>query len=155
MTADANDGDARFEDAFKPMRLLARAPEDLQVISALLQDAALSPKDIAWDRTARRFALLANRFRWEQPELKERVRTAVHFEDVVSVKARGAGSAAGSEAITILAVAFDPGQAPAGHVRLTCAGDAEWLIEVDALGAVMTDLSKPWAAGVTPKHFGI
>lgn len=148
-------GDARYEDAFQPARLLARSAEDLQVISALLQDAALAPKDVAWDRGARRFALMANRFRWERPELKERVRAVLHFEDVVAVRARGVAPDGSGDPIAILAVIFEPSEAPAGRIRLACAGDAEWLIDVEALGAVMTDMSKPWPAGATPKHFGV
>ena len=58
--------DARFEDgADKPVNLGAFDAEDLQVISALVQDAVFQITDLRWDRAARRLALLVNRVRWE------------------------------------------------------------------------------------------
>ena len=58
--------DARFEDGDdRPLNLLARDGDDVAVISALLQDAVLPGADLKWDRKARRFVALVNRFRWE------------------------------------------------------------------------------------------
>src|SRR4029077_1141406 len=48
-----------------PLRLRAEDAEDLAVISACLQDALVSVRDLAYDRDARIFVLVANRFRWE------------------------------------------------------------------------------------------
>ena len=47
------------------LRLRAEDDEDLAVISACLQDALVSVRDLAYDRDARTFVLVANRFRWE------------------------------------------------------------------------------------------
>src|SRR5260370_17414403 len=47
------------------LRLRAEDAEDLAVISACLQDALVSVRDLAYDRDARIFVLVANRFRWE------------------------------------------------------------------------------------------
>ena len=47
------------------LRLRAEDAEDLAVISACLQDALVSVRDLAYDRAARNFMLVANRFRWE------------------------------------------------------------------------------------------
>ena len=58
--------DARFEDGGdKPLRLKALDADDLTVISSLTQDAIFPATEMKWDRKARRFALLLNRFRWE------------------------------------------------------------------------------------------
>ena len=49
--------DARFEDGeIGPLNLVARDGEDLQVISALVQDAVLTGADLKWERSKRRFA---------------------------------------------------------------------------------------------------
>ena len=56
--------DATFEDGGeKPLRLKALDVEDLGVLSGLVQDAVFPSSEIKWDRAARRFALLLNRFR--------------------------------------------------------------------------------------------
>ena len=58
--------DARFEDGGeKPLRLRAEDAEDLQVISALTQDAIFPITEMKWEASRRRFSLLINRFRWE------------------------------------------------------------------------------------------
>ena len=58
--------DAKFEDGGdRPLRLKALDIEDLTVLSSLAQDAVFPASEMRWDRKARRFALLINRFRWE------------------------------------------------------------------------------------------
>ena len=62
--------DARFEDGGdKALRLKAMDGEDLTVLSSLAQDAVFPASEMKWDRKARRFAILINRFRWEHLKL--------------------------------------------------------------------------------------
>ena len=51
----------------EPLRLLAEDEDDLEVISAALQDAIAKVGDIEWDAKARRFTLALNRYLWETP----------------------------------------------------------------------------------------
>ena len=51
--------------AAPPLRLQALDAEDLALISAHLQDAAVRVGDIAFLKERRRFALVAARFDWE------------------------------------------------------------------------------------------
>src|ERR1700759_2356224 len=64
--ARASNGWAVAPDA--PLRLRAEDAEDLAVISAVVQDALISVKDLTWERAEHRFTLVANRFRWESKE---------------------------------------------------------------------------------------
>ncbi|MBM3572231.1 MAG: DUF2948 family protein, partial [Alphaproteobacteria bacterium] len=48
------------------LKLSARDEADLDVLSSLLQDAAVPVADMAYFPEQRRFALVASRFRWEQ-----------------------------------------------------------------------------------------
>lgn len=58
--------DARFEDGGESaLKLAALDAADLEVISALAQDAVFPASEISWNPAQRRFALLINRFRWE------------------------------------------------------------------------------------------
>ncbi len=45
--------------------LLAQEADEVQMISALVQDAIVHPAEIAYDRRARRLVLLLDRYRWE------------------------------------------------------------------------------------------
>ena len=40
--------------------------EDLQVLSARLQDAVLKLRDMSWQPKKRRFAVVVNRLQWEE-----------------------------------------------------------------------------------------
>lgn len=148
--------DARFEDSYRPAKLAARDGEDLRVFSALLQDAVVLTHEIAWLPPERRFAFVGNRFRWEEPDAGERVRVGVHFEDVARVRARGVDLSAKDQPLVILTVAFEAGPtAPGGVVRIACAGEVEILLEVEALEAVLRDMTGPWRAQRRPRHAGV
>ena len=148
--------DARFEDASpKPLRLTAQDAEDLQVVSALAQDAIFPAPEMRWDRTARRFAILLNRFRWEdqQPE-PERVQAVLAIEDVQAVQSDGVDRGEADAVLSLLAVNFVPGDDGMGAVVLTLAGDGAIRIEVEVLEVLLRDVTRPYGApsGKTPSH---
>lgn len=49
------------------LRLLARGPDDLEVLSTLLQDAIIPGEDMTFDKAHGRFVMVANRFCWDMP----------------------------------------------------------------------------------------
>src|SRR5437660_8486341 len=79
-----------------PLRLRAEDADDLAVISACLQDALVSVRDLAYDQEARTFVLVAHRFRWDATEAErgeagrlERTLCGVAFGEVDAVAYRG------------------------------------------------------------------
>ena len=62
------------------LRLLAHEPDDVEIFSALLQDAAARPEDARWLKAERRFLLPLQRFRWEAEGRDERVSAALAVE---------------------------------------------------------------------------
>lgn len=151
----AEQRDAAYEDVYRPTRLKAEDAEDLKVISALLQDAVVTTGDMAYLAPRRRFAMVVSRFRWEEAAARERVRAGFHFDGVLSAKTRGFDPAAKDQPLNILAISFEPGEtAPAGRARIAFSGEAEILLELDAIDAAMADMGKPWPAAATPTHRG-
>ena len=157
--------DARFEDAAeRPIRLGAESAEDLEVISALLQDAVGRAGDFAWMRRKRRFALFLNRFRWEDRDRAERagrgyerVRCVVLVENVESVRAAGLDPSDREQTVSLLRLEFHPSpdpEDPSGELRLILAGDGEVAIRVEALELRMEDVTRPYLApsGKAPDH---
>ncbi len=133
----------------EPLRLLAHDGEDLSIISAALQDAILRPVDIVWEKGARRVTLALSRFCWECGGT--RVMAAMQFGDVVAVKSRRLPR--GPETpLELLAIDFEPGDAPGGRVILMFAGGGDLRIDVECLDAVVTDLSERWPAKAAPAH---
>ena len=138
-----------------PLRLLAEDAEDLKVISAALQDAVAKVGDINYEPHARRLTLAFNRFRWEageRPQGGERVRSALQLGGVLAVQARRIRREPKDAVVELLAVDFEPGEAPGGAVLLRFAGDADLKVEVECVEAVLADVSPPWATPRAPRH---
>ena len=146
--------DATFEDGREaPLRLKALDAEDLAVMAALVQDAVFPAAEMQWDRKARRFAILLNRFRWEDaPKAAarkrnyERVQTVLAFEDVLKVQSQGVDKSDPDMVFSLLAIAFLPGEDGAGRLELTLAGDGVIALEVEALEVILRDVTRPYAA---------
>ena len=54
--------------------------------------------------------------------------------------------------VELLAIAFEPGEAPGGTVMLTFAGGGDLRVGVDCLDVVLADVSEPWATPRRPGH---
>lgn len=138
-----------------PLKLLALEPDDLPVISAALQDAVCKVGDIRYEPAARRLTLAVNRYRWERGERsRERVRSALQFGSVLEVKARRLRREAKEAVLALLAVEFEPAgnEDPGGTVLLRFAGDGDLRLSVEALDALLADVSDPWPAVDIPRH---
>ena len=154
--------DARFEDADEnPLRLIAQDDEGLSVLSTLLQDAVFPITEMAFAGKRRRFALLLNRFRWEDRDAAsragrgyERVQSLLVFEDVLSVKSQGIDRKDADTVLSLLSIRFTPGQDGMGQVEFILAGDGAIALQVEALDATLRDVSRPYLApsGHVPRH---
>jgi hypothetical protein len=137
------------------LKLIALDAEDLEVISAYVQDAMVRVGDMAFARRDRRFALLMNRFAWESNESRSkglRKRAALHFDAVQSVRSAGFDTNAHDGVLDLLAITFEPTDGPAGTVELSFAGGASVRLTVECLEARLADLGAAWAAKLKPQH---
>ena len=135
------------------LKLLALDNEDLDVISATTQDAVVRVGDMGFAKADHRFALLMNRFAWEdQGRTKQRRRAALHFDRVSDVKVSGIDTNAVDGVLELLAIRFTESDTPAGSVDLDFAGGGTVRLSVECLEARLQDLGAAWAAKVTPEH---
>jgi hypothetical protein len=135
--------------------LAAEDAEDLQVISARLQDAVARLGDLVYLPKSRRFAALFSRFKWESGQrVNLRVRSGLHFDGVLSVKSRNLKRGAPDAVVSLLAITFTPKAEgdPAGTVELVFAGGGAMMLEVECLDAGLADVSGEWAARGRPEH---
>lgn len=151
--------DARFEDGReRPLNLGAMDPDDLQVLSALAQDAVFPTSEIGWRPKERRFAILLNRFRWEDAGRDrhgaERVRSVLVIDHVLRVASQGIERGQKHMILSLLSVTFEPGEEGSGYVLLTLAGDGAIRLEVEALEVTLKDVTRPYRApaGKAPGH---
>jgi hypothetical protein len=143
------------------LKLRAEDADDLAVISACVQDALISVRDLTYDRAARRFTLVANRFRWEGEPGKpdgeaagapafERTLCAVSFAAVERVTYRGFRRQSDDDRILSL-LAIRPGT-DAGTVDLEFSGGAAVRLGVSAIRVHATDIGEPWPTAWRPEH---
>jgi hypothetical protein len=149
------------------LRLRAVDPIDLSVIAAHLQDAVAQVGDMAYQPQRRRFAVLFNRFMWEDVEDEKgrgakadakapyrRVRAALHFDGVERVQTQGMKLGVKEAVAELLTLAFEARSEPAGVVTLTFAGGGAIKLDVECLDAWLTDVSAPWPTQYRPGHEG-
>ena len=136
------------------LKLLALDSEDLEVISAHVQDAVLRVSDMGYAKGDKRFALLMNRFDWEQRQGRTglRKRAALHFDHVEKVECAGFDPNKRDGVLELLALSFSPGDPPGGAVLLRFAGGGTVRLHVECLEARLADLGAAWAAKAKPEH---
>lgn len=135
------------------LKLLALDTEDLEVISATTQDAIVRVGDMGFAKADSRFALLMNRFAWEEGgKTRQRKRAALHFDRVSDVKVAGIDTNSVDGVLELLAIRFNVTDDPAGTVELAFAGGGTIRLAVECLEARMQDLGAAWAAKATPAH---
>lgn len=134
-----------------PLRLLAQDAEDLAVISAAMQDAVAKVGEISYEAKARRLTIAFNRYRWEAAG-SERVRSGLQLGGVLNVQTRKIRRSPRDAVIEVLAVTFEPGEAPGGTITISCAGGGDIRAVVECVDAVLADVSEPWPTPRTPRH---
>lgn len=138
------------------LKLIALDREDVEVVSAHLQDAVVKAADIRWRPAEKRLVVALNRFDWisataAPPEFRRR-RAALRFERVTACKCREIDAAAKDQVLNLLAVVFEETDQPAGVVTLTFSGGAALRLEVECLEAELADLGPSWVTECCPAH---
>ncbi|GIT93151.1 hypothetical protein JANAI62_35650 [Jannaschia pagri] len=151
--------DARFRDGDdRPLRLWATDGEDLQVVSALCQDAVLPASEMRWRKQARSLDLLINRFRWENgARSAERVQCLLTIGDVTAVRGQGVVPGDADTVLSLLSLTWVPAEgdgATDGLLELTFAGDGAVQARCDCLDVTLRDVTRPYGAvsGKVPDH---
>jgi hypothetical protein len=138
------------------LKFVALDKDDLEVVSAHLQDASVKVSDVLWLPQEKRLVVGLDRFDWlaangTSPEFR-RCRAALRFERVFACKCRGISPLAKDTVLNLLAVDFVDSNAPSGAVILTFAGGAALRLEVECLEAELVDLGPVWTISRCPEH---
>lgn len=136
----------------KPLKLRAEDADDLAILSAALQDAAVPIADMRYFPEDKRFMLAASRYRWEADRGAnagggERIASALIFDHVTRVRRRGIEQADGERILALLALEI--GQ---GTVDLHFSGDATIRLEVAKLACRLDDFGESWPTIFRPAH---
>lgn len=143
-----------------PLRLRAEDAEDITVLAACLQDATLKLADIAYRPGQRRFAMLLNRFRWEDEKGKRRIgakphfrnRAGLHFDGVLRVRHQGINQSDPQQALELLSILAEPGADAAASLTLVFAGGGLLRLDVECIEAELRDTGAPYPVRRAPRH---
>ncbi len=124
------------------------------MISACLQDALVSVGDLAYDRDARVFVLVANRFRWEvgtgaggAGKAFERTLCGLTFDEIDGVVYRGFQRSEEDRILSLLAI-----RPFLGAIDLEFAGDATIRLAAATIHCRLRDFGEPWPTAWQPGH---
>ena len=154
------------------LKLVALDKDDIEVISAHVQDSLVKIADILWRPSEHRFVVALNRFDWmSAAEIAKvgkmsgaaagaaakqdyrRCRTALRFERVLACKCRNLDQTAKGAQLNLLAVEFAETDSPAGIVSLIFSGGGVIRLDVECLEAELADLGEVSTAAICPDHF--
>jgi hypothetical protein len=141
------------------LKLLALDDEDLQVVSAHMQDAVFKCGDLHYWPAKNQFAIAANRFAWEETEAGskpfERRRAALVFKQVRGVKSAGFDRTKEDLVQSLLAVTYEKdGDGPDGSIELVLAGGGSILLDVECIEVQLADTGGAWETKLKPRHPG-
>ena len=151
--------------AAEPLHLRAADAQDVTIFAAHIQDATVRVGDMAYLAPKRRFALMLNRFMWEDlspsagPHADadapyRRTRTALHFDGVLSAKTQNLDLADKHATAMLLTLEFAPGADDAGVLSLVFSGGGAIQLQLECVDAWLTDMGKPWPTKNLPQHDG-
>ena len=140
----------------RTLKLRAEDADDLAVISACVQDALISVRDLTYERVEHRFTLVVNRFRWEgKPDgadggaAYERTHAAIIFSEVASVSYRGFRRTEEDRILSLLTIRAGD---KAGTIDLEFSGGATVRLKVGTIRVRVADIGEPWPTAWQPDH---
>ena len=139
------------------LKLIANSDADLRVISAHLQDAIVSPIDIAHLEKNRIFLMQLNRFMWEDVEKgvfrkNKRIRTVLKFENLIKVVSKNINQKKGDRFLDFLAIETRKMPDKNYEMNLIFSGDVIIKIIAEAIEVKLDDQGTPWESKNKPKH---
>src|ERR1700728_2158317 len=145
------------------LKLVALDQDDIEIVSAHVQDARVKIADVLWQPRERRFVMALNRFDWMNASDTKgakssdyrRCRTALRFERVTACQCRNLDPSDKEALLNLLAVEFAERDPPSGRVTLTFSGGGLIRLDVECLEAELVDLGEVYAAALCPDHFAV
>ena len=137
-------------DKTSALKLHAQSSDDIEMLSALLQDALIAGADMVFDKAENTFMLVANRYCWELQDAGQQMRCmcGVKFGTIGAVRTRGM-TADKTQFYNLLAIEYDK---TAQHIVLVFSGGGGIQLEVSSIMIIVRDLAEPHPSFARPDH---
>ena len=141
----------------KGLKLACKSIEDIEVISAYLQDSIVIVRDIVFLSKNRTFVMIVNRFMWEDIEKglfrkNKRIRCALKFENVLKVKSQNINQKNIKKFLEFLAIKCTFTIEENYKINIFFSGNNIITIISEAIDVVMEDLGEQWEVKYLPSH---
>lgn len=127
-------------------KLIALDADDLAVISAHVQDAAINVGDIIWRQGEKRLVIGMSRLDWDQTISGEvtprRLVSALRFDRVLACKSRDICLDTPDIALELLGIEFHAAEPPGGSAVLMFVGGGALRLDVECLEVELADLGR-------------
>ena len=145
--------DASFlEGADSALYLGAFTPDDVEVISTILQDSIFFINDLAWFKKKRQVAVLVNRFRWENKSeytdkncAPERVKSLLIIDNVLNISSQGIDRSDSSAPLNLLNLDLKKTKKNM-FLTLILSNFGAIRFELDAIELSIKDVTRPYKA---------
>tara|TARA_B100000029_G_scaffold365014_1_gene358286 strand:+ start:2133 stop:2579 length:447 start_codon:yes stop_codon:yes gene_type:complete len=139
------------------LKLIGKNQSDLKVISAYTQDSVVNIQDMVFLKSNTIFIMIVNRFMWEDAEKgifrgNKRIRSAIKFEDVLSVKSKNINQKNKNKPLECLAIESTFTTNENYKINIFFSGGALITLICETIEVIMHDLGKPWNVKHVPKH---
>ena len=141
----------------KNLKLIARTEQDINVVSAHLQDSIANISDIANLEKNKIFLMQLNRFMWEDVEKgifrkNKRIRTILKFENVLKVHAKNINQSKKDKFLDFLAIETIKMPDHNYEMKIVFAGDSVIKIISEVIEVTLDDQGSAWETKNMPKH---
>jgi hypothetical protein len=130
------------------LKLRAKDAEDIEIISAVLQDSIVPVCDMVFQGETQSFIIVAQRLRREAGASGERICSALTIKGVTAVHAQGIDKQQCDRMLDLLAIIIEPAQ----RLTFIFAGEARIRLDLAAWSAVVEDFGEPWPVQCRPCH---
>ena len=135
---------------FKKIHLYGSDIEDYEVLSALIQDAAIPTSEMKFDKVEKQFFLVCSRFSWEsrlQNKGNKRIVSGICFDNVIEVKKKNFPSFNSENILNFLTL-----KKKRGFIELIFSNNILIKLVGNNISFRIDDLNKEWPTIFSPNH---
>ena len=135
---------------FKKIHLYGSDIEDYEVLSSLIQDAAIPISEMKFDKVEKKFFLVCSRFSWEsklQNKGNKRIVTGICFDNVIKVKKKNFPSFYSENILNFLTL-----KKGSSFIELIFSNNILIKLEGNNISFRIDDLNKEWPTIFSPNH---
>ena len=135
---------------FKKIHLYGSDIEDYEVLSSLIQDAAIPTSEMKFDKLEKQFFIVCSRFSWEnrlQNKGNKRIVSGICFDNVIEVKKKNFPSFNSENILNFLTL-----KKVTGFIELIFSNNILIKLEGNNISFRIDDLNKEWPTIFSPNH---